>query len=106
MRRGAAGAASVASGAAASAALAAAWDLFWSFPPFANAAMAAGWARSRASARDLYGCQKSECPHPRRIDRRRVGLIDAADNSTIGKYVEVVVIQLARGTGRRCAFED
>jgi hypothetical protein len=45
---------------------------------------AAAWP---LAARDLC-----ECSHPRRIDRGRVGLIDAADNFVVSHHVEVIVI--------------
>jgi hypothetical protein len=44
-----------------------------------------------------------QCPHPRRPSRRRVYLQDAADDSTFGKHVVIVVVPLARRAGGRCA---
>jgi hypothetical protein len=34
---------------------------------------------------------ENECPHPRRADRRRIGLIEATDNFAVGQQVIVVV---------------
>jgi hypothetical protein len=45
-------------------------------------------------------------PHPRRSYGRGVGLEDAADNSTVGKHVEIVLIPFAGRARRRRAFKD
>jgi len=34
-------------------------------------------------------------PHPRRSDRRCIGLEDAADHGAIGKHVEIVIVPVA-----------
>src|SRR5262249_43342559 len=49
---------------------------------------------------------EGQCPHPRRADRRRIGLEDAADNLAIGEHVVIIVTPLAGRTRGRCAFED
>ena len=42
---------------------------------------------------------ESERPHPRRIDRRRVGLIDPAGNFVVGEHVVIVLAPFAGWAG-------
>src|SRR5262249_47340129 len=48
---------------------------------------------------------EGQCPHPRRADRHRTGLEDAADNLAIGEHVVIIVTPLSGRTRGRCAFE-
>jgi hypothetical protein len=41
-----------------------------------------------------------DCTHPRRADRRGIGLEDAADNFAIRQHAEIVVILAGRTRGR------
>jgi hypothetical protein len=40
-----------------------------------------------------------DCTHPRRADRRGIGLEDAADNFAIRQHAEIVVILAGRARG-------
>src|SRR5262249_27999203 len=49
---------------------------------------------------------KSQRPHPRCTNRRRMDLEDAADNSAIDEHIEILVVPFAGRTGGRGALED
>jgi hypothetical protein len=80
--------------------------LYENTPPQVRAPPALGECRHRRLAvrgvavgrRAVLVVQEGQCPHPRRADRSRIGLENAADNLAIGEHVEIVVTPLAGRT--------
>jgi hypothetical protein len=60
-------------------------------PAFANAAAAASRVAVR---RAVLMVPEGERPHPRRTDRRCIGLIDATANFAVVRHVEIIVVPL------------
>src|SRR5215475_3194567 len=49
---------------------------------------------------------EGERPHPRRADRRSMGLIDATDNFAVRQHVEIIVVPLAGWPTKRRPLQE